>query len=66
MPAKKQVRRPAPSVKSKQSQKATEFKLIQGEAPDLFQREVNRHLADGWEILNIFVKHYDYVAAVRR
>jgi len=60
-PAPKRVRK-AP----KKGCPVTQVKLVKGELQDEFLEELNRNLAEGWEVINIFVKHYDWVAALKK
>lgn len=59
------VRKPAPSV-SPRTKPGVEVKLVRGELPDEFLEELNRELEDGWELVNMFIKHYDFCAAIKR
>lgn len=59
------VRKPAPPVSSR-TKPGIEVKLVRGEIEGEFLEDLNRELNEGWELIEIFVKHYDFVAAVKR
>jgi hypothetical protein len=68
MPPKKKVaKKKAPVKKATPNPIRTlQVKLVRGENEHEFLEELNRELADGWELVNLFQKHYDFVAAIKK
>lgn len=70
MPPKKKVaKKKAPVKKAPKEGAVTNkvvVKLVRGENEHEFLEELNRELANRWELVNLFQKHYDFVAAIKK
>lgn len=65
--SKKRVLSRKPEPKPEPIKALTEhIRLVSGENKGEFLEELNRAIDEGWEVINVFVKHYDYVAALKK